>query len=401
VIVSPSTTRQAEPDQVCAEAVDLARAAAEDDAGPGEVGVHVGMEVEGDRVVTHLFACLSPGYVGWRWAVTVARAARAKMATVSESVLLPGPDSLLAPDWVPWTERVRPGDLKAGDLMPAGSDDDRLVPVVAIAAEAGLLDWDEGDAWRLGVGAAAEAAQPPTAEAAQPPPAEAAQPPAEAAQPPSEAAQPPTAESASPPAAAGAGAQPAAAEAGPQPLAAAGPPAGPTPPAGQPETGGLADRSAPAQPAARADTGTRARGKRRSGPSRARAQSVGVLRPARVLSAAGRDEAAGRWYAGDQGPSSALASAAPATCLTCGFMVRLSGPLGRVFGVCANEYAPDDGRVVSVDHGCGAHSEGATGIGSPVGDTVTPKVDELGYDMLTAGATLPESVLETIDHELL
>jgi len=349
VIVSPSTTRQAEPDQVCAEAVDLALAAAEDDAGPGEVGVHVGMEVEGDRVVTHLFACLSPGYVGWRWAVTVMRAARAKVATVGESVLLPGPDSLLAPDWVPWTERVRPGDLKAGDLMPAGSDDERLVPVVAIAAEAGLLDWDEGDAWRLGVGAAAG----PAAEAGQP-----------------------AAESA----------QPAA--------------AGPTP-AGQPETGGRADRSASDQPAARADTGTRARGKRKSGASRARAQSVGVLRPARVLSAAGRDEAAGRWYAGEQGPGSALASAAPATCLTCGFMVRLSGPLGRVFGVCANEYAPDDGRVVSVDHGCGAHSEGATGIGAPVADTVTPKVDELGYDMLTAGATLPESVLETIDHELL
>jgi hypothetical protein len=25
--------------------------------------------------------------------------------------------------------------------------------------------------------------------------------------------------------------------------------------------------------------------------------------------------------------------------------------------VCANAIAPDDARVVSVDHGCGAHSE--------------------------------------------
>jgi hypothetical protein len=28
-----------------------------------------------------------------------------------------------------------------------------------------------------------------------------------------------------------------------------------------------------------------------------------------------------------------------------------------MFGACANVYAPDDGRVVAGDHGCGAHSE--------------------------------------------
>src|SRR5215467_14840743 len=150
MIVSPTTTRQSDPDQACADAVDLARAAAEEDAGRGLVGAHVGMDVESDRVVTHLFACLSPGYAGWRWAVTVTRAARSKVATVSESVLLPGPDALLAPAWVPWTERVRPGDLKAGDLMPARSDDERLVPAVVIAGETGLLDWEDSDAWRLG-----------------------------------------------------------------------------------------------------------------------------------------------------------------------------------------------------------------------------------------------------------
>ncbi len=147
--MSPTTTRQAEPDQACADAVDLARAAAEADAGPGQVGPHVGIEVEGDRLVTHFFASLDPGYVGWRWAVTVSRASRSKSVTVSETVLVPGPDALLAPPWVPWTERVRPGDLKAGDLLPAPSDDERLVPAVAIAGEAGLLDWDESDAWRL------------------------------------------------------------------------------------------------------------------------------------------------------------------------------------------------------------------------------------------------------------
>jgi hypothetical protein len=126
-----------------------------------------------------------------------------------------------------------------------------------------------------------------------------------------------------------------------------------------------------------------------------------VLRPARVLSAMGRDEAAIRWYTGDQGPKSELASAAPANCLTCGFMIRLSGPLGQVFGVCANEFAPDDGKVVSFDHGCGAHSDGAVAAEPAAPDMVAPTVDELGYDMLNTGATVPDSVLETLDHEQL
>jgi hypothetical protein len=75
------------------------------------------------------------------------------------------------------------------------------------------------------------------------------------------------------------------------------------------------------------------------------------------LSAIGRDEAALRWYTGEHGPRSPLAHLAPGRAVTCGFFVRLGGPLGQVFGVCANSYAPDDGRVVSADHGCGGHSE--------------------------------------------
>ena len=315
-------TRQAEPDQACADAVDLARAAAEEDAGLGQVGSHAGLEVAGDRVVTHLFDCLSPAYVGWRWAVTVVRASRSKVVTVSECVLLPGPDSLLAPDWVPWTERVRPGDLKAGDLMPAGADDERLVPAMAMAGDDGLLDWDEAGAWVM--------PDIPGQEAARSEPETQAEPGEEAA--------------------------------------AAGPAGG-------------------ARPAGR----TARKG------SRPRARQVRAVRPARVLSAIGRDDAAMRWYAGDSGPESPLAVAAPATCQTCGFMIRLSGPLGRVFGACANEYAPDDGKVVSVDHGCGAHSDGELMVVEGVG--TAPAVDELGYDMLNSGASLPESVLETLDQE--
>ncbi len=77
----------------------------------------------------------------------------------------------------------------------------------------------------------------------------------------------------------------------------------------------------------------------------------------RVLSIEGRELAAQRWYDSDQGPESALAQSAPGRCIGCGFLLRVEGPLSRVFGVCANEFANDDGRVVSFDHGCGAHSE--------------------------------------------
>src|SRR5690606_34453105 len=106
----------------------LARAAAEEAAAPGVVGEHEGMVSEGDRVVTHFFGCRELGYRGWRWAVTVARASRAKIVTVDETALLPGPDAVLAPEWVPWSERLRPGDMGPGDLLPTDADDLRLEP---------------------------------------------------------------------------------------------------------------------------------------------------------------------------------------------------------------------------------------------------------------------------------
>jgi hypothetical protein len=117
---------------------------------------------------------------------------------------------------------------------------------------------------------------------------------------------------------------------------------------------------------------------------------------ARVLSAAGRDLTADRWYAGAHGPRTALASAAPAPCLNCGFLIRLGGPLGRAFGVCANEYAPDDGRVVSLDHGCGAHSEATAPAGPFAGAALA--AGDPGYDLVdAAGVSLTDTVFEPLD----
>lgn len=128
------TAETTEPGVAVFEAVELARRAAEIDAADsttGEtasVGDHVGTQVEEGGAVTHLFEAAVPGYRGWRWAVTVASGGADGPATVSEVVLLPGPDALVAPPWVPWTQRVRAGDLGVGDLLPTEPDDPRLVP---------------------------------------------------------------------------------------------------------------------------------------------------------------------------------------------------------------------------------------------------------------------------------
>ena len=78
---------------------------------------------------------------------------------------------------------------------------------------------------------------------------------------------------------------------------------------------------------------------------------------ARVLSIVGRDAASKRWYEGDRGPNTPIAQYAPKPCSGCAFFLPIAGSLRSAFGVCANALSPEDARVVSVDHGCGAHSE--------------------------------------------
>ena len=132
-------------DSATAEAVDLARAAAVEAGGPDAVGEHLGVNAEeGERVLTHAFACDIPGYSDWQWAVTLVRAARAKAPTVNEAVLLPRPDALLAPAWVPWEDRIGPGDIAPGMLMATPDNDPRLEPGFAatdLPVDADNQDW--------------------------------------------------------------------------------------------------------------------------------------------------------------------------------------------------------------------------------------------------------------------
>ena len=117
---STGRTRAPKQDPVLTEAVALAREAVV--LGGAEargVGEHVGVRVHEDRLLTHLFDCELPGYPGWTWYATVARAPRSKHVTVCESGMLSGPHSLLAPEWVPWEERVQDADIHHG---PEGDD---------------------------------------------------------------------------------------------------------------------------------------------------------------------------------------------------------------------------------------------------------------------------------------
>jgi hypothetical protein len=286
-VVSTIRNRAKEADQICADAVDLARQSLAEQAGVSQdtIGDHLGLEPGGDRVVTHFFGCTDRAYAGWRWAVTVARAPRAKIVTVDESVLLPGPESLLAPAWVPWQDRLRPGDVGIGDLLPASPDDERLVPFVTLDGDDAVTDWFEP--------------RPDTEDA---------------------------------------------------------------------------------------DAGPRI------------AEEVPTPGRSRVLSALGRDDTAERWYESDHGPRTPLSHAAPANCTSCGFFLPLSGSLGRIFGACGNAFAPDDGRVVSADHGCGAHSEAV--LTGSAAQATAPVIDEFGYDLVDLpGVSVEETVFEPLSRD--
>ncbi|MFD4432137.1 DUF3027 domain-containing protein [Nocardia sp. NPDC058497] len=112
---------------VLADAAEVARRALVE-LEPDGVGVHLGVSAEDETAATHRFEATLPGYRGWQWAVVVAAPPEADYATVSESALLPGPDALISPDFIPWEQRVRPGDLGPGDLLAPPADDPRLVP---------------------------------------------------------------------------------------------------------------------------------------------------------------------------------------------------------------------------------------------------------------------------------
>ncbi len=261
-----ATARTAK-ETVLVGAVELARAAAVEVAeSPSDVGEHLGAVHDGERLVSHRFAAAMKGYQGWSWVVTLARVPRGRSATVCEVELLPGEGAILAPAWLPWSERLRPGDIGPGDVLPFKADDPRLEP--------GYV------------------------------------------------------------------------------------------PTGDPEQDSVAIEEL-------------------------------ALARARVLSPRGREEAAQRWYKGSRGPTAAVAVQASDECLSCGFLIPLSGALGQLFGVCANAWSPDDGKVVSLDHGCGAHSETDVEPGPSDWPDAEPLIDETTVELVEV-APAAEAEVEAI-----
>jgi len=113
-------------DEVLLASAGLAQRALLEVTAPETVGSVVGHIAEGEQVLTLLFAADLAGYPGWHWSVTIARLDDAE-PTVLETELMPGERALLAPEWVPWSERLaeyRAAQVAAAAEAAAAGDDE-------------------------------------------------------------------------------------------------------------------------------------------------------------------------------------------------------------------------------------------------------------------------------------
>ncbi|WP_395640290.1 DUF3027 domain-containing protein [Pseudolysinimonas sp.] len=99
----------------------VARAALAEISPPGTVGALLESTATEDGVAQLSFASTLSGYPGWHWSVSVAEIP-GEEPTVMEAELMPGDGALLAPDWVPWAERLE--DYRAAQLALAADADD-------------------------------------------------------------------------------------------------------------------------------------------------------------------------------------------------------------------------------------------------------------------------------------
>ncbi|WP_022882489.1 DUF3027 domain-containing protein [Gryllotalpicola ginsengisoli] len=93
-------------DELLLGAVDVARGALLEITPANTVGDVAGHLVEGDGVLSLLFENRLSGYPGWYWTVTLSREPGTDRVNVLEAELMPGDGALLAPEWVPWADRL-------------------------------------------------------------------------------------------------------------------------------------------------------------------------------------------------------------------------------------------------------------------------------------------------------
>ena len=78
------------------------------------IGAFIGATEEGDGIVTVQYESALAGYPGWKWTVSVSTL-EGLDPSVLETELIPSDGSLLAPDWVPWSDRL--ADYKAAQEL--------------------------------------------------------------------------------------------------------------------------------------------------------------------------------------------------------------------------------------------------------------------------------------------
>lgn len=129
--VTESDSQPIDADEVLLAAVDVARTALLDITPADTIGAPIGHIVEGEHVLSLLFECTMAGYPGWRWTVSMSRIDENSEPFVLETELMPGEQALLAPEWVPWSDRLadyRGAQDAAAALAladpTAGTDDD-------------------------------------------------------------------------------------------------------------------------------------------------------------------------------------------------------------------------------------------------------------------------------------
>lgn len=105
-VAEPPVAEPPVADERLLAAHDLARTALLEITPEVTIGPVVGHVVEGEHVLSLLFECTMLGYPGWHWTVSLARVDADAEPVVLETELLPGERALLAPDWVPWSERL-------------------------------------------------------------------------------------------------------------------------------------------------------------------------------------------------------------------------------------------------------------------------------------------------------
>lgn len=133
-------SRKPRVDAALAEAIDTARTALLDFADEDEIGDHVGVVADDERVVTHRFSAKVHGYGGWEFFTTLARAPRSKVVTVCESGMLPGENAILAPEWVPWMDRASEEERIRLDAIAAGEDPAKALEEAGYAPSAEQQD---------------------------------------------------------------------------------------------------------------------------------------------------------------------------------------------------------------------------------------------------------------------